>query len=143
MAKRVAMISVHECPLAASEGKERGGINVYVYELSKALSKHGVSVDMYTRMQDTVNPAIVKINDHARVIHIPAGPKTHIPKQDVVHHLDEFTRNLTTYINTEQIHYDAIHAHYYYSGMVATKIPNRPPVLMTFHTLGLLKPHLM
>lgn len=141
--KRIAMVSVHECPLASSEGKERGGINVYVFELAKALTKLGWSVDMYTRMQDTVNPAIVSIGQHARVIHIPAGPKTPIPKQQVKNHLDEFIGNLATFIQSERLTYDYIHAHYYYSGLVATSLRQKlmpsVPLVMTFHTLGLLK----
>ena len=35
--KRIAMISVHECPLASSEGKEKGGINVYVFGIFQSI----------------------------------------------------------------------------------------------------------
>ncbi len=143
MNKRIAMISVHECPLASSEGKERGGINVYVYELSKALTRLGWQIDMYTRMQDSVNPAVVQVNDNARVIHIPAGPKTPIPKQQVIGHLDEFSRNMAEFIRDDGATYNYIHAHYYYSGVVGRYIADNSqysiPLVMTFHTLGLLK----
>lgn len=137
------MVSVHECPLASSEGKERGGINVYVYELSKALSILGWDVDMFTRMQDTVNPAIVQVNERARVVHLPAGPKTPLAKQRVIEYLPEFSRNMIDFIAAEHITYDAIHAHYYYSGAVVQEVirslPTPIPMIMTFHTLGLLK----
>ncbi len=143
MTKRIAMISVHECPLASSEGKERGGINVYVFELAKALSRIGWQVDMFTRMQDTVNPSVVQVNEKTRVIHIPAGPKTAIPKDDVLQHLPEFTHNMQNFMREEQKQYNLIHAHYYYSGAVAEAVRNTQvyplPVIMTFHTLGLLK----
>ena len=96
--KRIAMISVHECPLASSEGKEKGGINVYVFEFSKALSKIGYSIDIFTRAQDTVNPRIVHINEKTRVIHLPAGPLTKYPKKEVIQHLSEFANNMHEFI---------------------------------------------
>lgn len=143
MTKRVALISVHECPLAASEGKERGGINVYTFELGKALGRAGWQVDMFTRMQDTVNPALVSVRENVRVIHLPAGPKKTIQKQSVIGYLFEFSENLRQFIASEQITYDAVHAHYYYSGLVATDLKKdiwrTTPFFMTFHTLGLLK----
>lgn len=137
------MISVHECPLASSEGKEKGGINVYVYELSKALSKIGYSIDIFTRTQDTVNPRIVSINATCRVIHLPAGPLTKYPKKEVVKHLSEFTDNMHEFMKKEQLQYDLIHAHYYYSGIVAQRLKNvyknTSAIIMSFHTLGLMK----
>lgn len=137
------MISVHECPLASSEGKERGGINVYVYELSKALSRIGWQVDAFTRVQDDVNPRIVRVNDNFRVIHIPNGAHTPLSKEDILSALPEFTQNLLGFMQSEHIIYDTIHAHYYLSGMVAREInksvPRHIPTAMTFHTLGLMK----
>ena len=43
---RVAMLSVHTCPLAALGGKETGGMNVYVRELARELSRIGADVDV-------------------------------------------------------------------------------------------------
>ena len=141
--KRIAMISVHECPLASSEGKEKGGINVYVFEFSKALSKIGYSIDIFTRAQDTVNPRIVHINEKTRVIHLPAGPLTKYPKKEVIQHLSEFANNMHEFIEKERLRYDLIHAHYYYSGIVAHTLRNthkiKSPIIMSFHTLGLMK----
>lgn len=141
--KRIAMISVHECPLASSEGKEKGGINVYVYELSKALGLLGQTIDIYTRVQDTTNPRIVQVNDHVRVIHIVAGPESPIPKKDVINHLSEFASNMDAFIKSESLVYDTFHAHYYYSGIVAHTLRQtyayKAKIVMTFHTLGLMK----
>lgn len=137
------MISVHECPLASSEGKERGGINVYVFELSKALSRIGWQVDAFTRVQDDINPRIVRVNDNFRVIHLPNGAHTPLSKEAILSALPEFTQNLLGFMQSEHITYDTIHAHYYLSGMVAREINKsvaRPvPTVMTFHTLGLMK----
>lgn len=141
--KRIAMISVHECPLASSEGKERGGINVYVYELSKALANLGWSVDIYTRQQDDNNPIIVQVSESLRVIHVPCGPHTPLSKKEILSYIDEFTDGVITYMTEEHRIYDVLHAHYYLSGVVAKKLSQRSsrptPWVMTFHTLGLMK----
>ena len=54
---KIAMISMHTCPLACPQallgGRETGGMNVYVRELSKELGRRGKSVDVFTRFQDT------------------------------------------------------------------------------------------
>jgi D-inositol-3-phosphate glycosyltransferase len=46
---RIAMLSVHTCPLAKLGGKNTGGMNVYVRELSRELGRRGVDVDVFTR----------------------------------------------------------------------------------------------
>jgi len=143
MNHRIAMISVHECPLASSEGKERGGINVYVFELAKALTHGRWTIDIFTRQQDDRNPIVVKVNPSLRVIHIPCGPHTPLSKTEILRHRNEFIRGMTKFIDHEHIHYELIHAHYYLSGLVAQALSNGPlphtPWIMTFHTLGLMK----
>lgn len=137
------MISVHECPLASSEGKERGGINVYTYELSKALARLDWSVDAFTRVQDDTNPRIVPVTENFRVIHLPNGPHAPLSKKEILTALPEFTANMTNFITSERLSYDIVHAHYYLSGMVARELISHrtidAPFIMTFHTLGLLK----
>ena len=39
---RVAMISYHTCPLATLGGKDTGGMNVYVRDLTRELGRRGV-----------------------------------------------------------------------------------------------------
>lgn len=141
MNKHVAMISVHECPLASSEGKERGGINVYVYELSKALARLGWNVDAYTRIQDTVNPRVVSVSDRFRVIHIPSGNPMPLSKKDILTAIPEFTNHMREYMKEHNLSYDVFHGHYYLSGLVASQLRETldTPLVMTFHTLGLMK----
>ncbi len=147
MANRVALISVHECPLASSEGKERGGINVYTFELGKALTRLGWNVDAFTRIQDDKNPRLVQVTEGFRVIHLPNGPHTPLPKKHILAHLPEFTQSLKDFMKKEQITYDILHAHYYLSGIVALEIrdgspqgrDDKPKIVMTFHTMGLMK----
>jgi D-inositol-3-phosphate glycosyltransferase len=68
----VAMLSVHTCPLAALGGKETGGMNVYVREVSRELGRMGMTVDVFTRSQNPTIPRGVA-RERARVIHLPAG----------------------------------------------------------------------
>jgi D-inositol-3-phosphate glycosyltransferase len=61
MSLRVAMLSVHTCPLAALGGKETGGMNVYVRELARELSRMGVAADVFTRSQNAAIPRVVSL----------------------------------------------------------------------------------
>jgi D-inositol-3-phosphate glycosyltransferase len=81
------------------------------------------------------------VNDYFRVIHIPSGPHTPLSKVDILKRLPEFTSNMLEYIQKEHIVYTAIHSHYYLSGLVGKTLRKslRIPVVMTFHTLGLMK----
>jgi len=78
--RRVAMLSVHACPLALMGGKKTGGMNVYVRDFSRALGRMGIVVDVYTRSQDDCQPMIKReLGPGGRVIHIAAGPERPIP----------------------------------------------------------------
>lgn len=137
------MISYHTCPLASEEGKETGGMNVYVYELSSALSKLGYEVDVVTRSQDAHVEKIVQVEKGFRVIHLVAGPEHPQPRKKVIDFVPEFIKSLQAFIKKEHLHYDIIHAHYYLSGLIALGIRTHfdlaVPFVLTFHTLALMK----
>jgi D-inositol-3-phosphate glycosyltransferase len=137
----VAMLSVHTCPLAALGGKETGGMNVYVREVSRELGRMGVSVDVFTRSQDPSIPRVVRLGERARVIHLAAGVEAPMARERVYGHLDEFVEGIEAWRIAEAIDYDLIHAHYWLSGVVALTLKTRwsVPVLQMFHTLGRLK----
>lgn len=143
MSKKIMMISAHTCPIASEEGKETGGLNVYVLELSKALGELGYSVDMYTRSQDRHQPYIVEVGSRVRVIHIPAGPEEPYPKKKLLNHLAEFVDNVLKHLKNENLNYDLIHCHYYISGLIGIKLKQKLnqkiPLVTTFHTLALMK----
>lgn len=153
-AMRFAQISYHTCPLASEEGKETGGMNVYVYNLSLELAKLGHQVDVFTRSEDIHAKKIVQVAPNFRVIHLTAGPEKTLPKKELIKFIPEFSRNLSNYLlpNSKFLNlnsrfsYDIIHAHYYMSGMAIldlyknmgqTKCP--VPTIISFHTLALLK----
>lgn len=138
---RLAMLSVHTCPLAVLGGKESGGMNVYVRDLSRELGRRGMLVDAFTRSQNPDIPHIVDLGPNARVIHLKAGPEAPYDKNLVYSHLPEFTANLREFAETENITYDLVHSHYWLSGPVALTLRDewKTPVMQMFHTLGKLK----
>ena len=137
------MLSVHTCPLALLGGKKTGGMNVYVRDLSRALGRQGIQVDVFTRSQDDCQPRIKHDLGHSgRVIHIPAGPEKPIPVAEIHRYLDEFSAGVLKFARIENIHYDLIHSHYWLSGLVAEELQRawlHAPIIHMFHTLGHMK----
>jgi len=135
------MISVHTCPLAALGGKETGGMNVYIRELSKELAKRGCHVDIFTRSQNAEIPMVVPFKERIRIIHLKAGPEAPYDKNQVWSHLPEFSDNLEHFIREEQHTYKLIHSHYWLSGWVGAQISKQQntPLLHMFHTMGYFK----
>jgi D-inositol-3-phosphate glycosyltransferase len=140
MSLRLAVLSVHTCPLAALGGKETGGMNVYVRELSRELGRMGVEVDVYTRSQNPGIPRVVSLGERAQVIHLPAGPEAPLLRERLVDHLDEFVEGVEEW-RIARGDYDLVYAHYWLSGVVGLALRERwgVPVLQMFHTLGRLK----
>lgn len=134
---RIAMISYHTCPLASLEGKETGGMNVYVLELSRALASRGHRVDVYTRSHEENDALISSPESNLRVMHLPAGPREQISKKKLVNFIPEFVRAYESFVRDQRITYGIVHAHYYLSGLAALSIGRL--FVMSFHTLGLMK----
>ncbi len=140
-ALRVAMISVHACPLAPPGAWETGGMNIYIREVARHLSDLGVEVDVFTRRQGPEGPDVVQFAEHARVIHISAGPPRSMPKESVVSYIAEFICNMREFVASEERGYDVIHSHYWLSGRVAGYFKSawHVPMVAMFHTLAELK----
>ena len=141
MSLRVAMLSVHTCPLAALGGKETGGMNVYVRELARELARMRVAADIFTRSQNPSIPRVSAIGDGVRVVHLPAGPEAPMARERVHDHLDEFVDGVEEFRADHGLEYDLIHAHYWLSGAVGLTLRERwgVPLVQMFHTLGRLK----
>jgi len=142
---RIAMLSVHACPLAKLGGRDSGGMNVYVRELARELGRRGVEVDVFTRWREKDDPRIQSLGENARVVHIASGPMGYWPKMDVYEHLDEFRSKLEEHVAAEGKSYDLIHSHYWLSAEVARALAPRwrVPRVQMFHTLGLVKREVM
>lgn len=131
------MVSVHTSPLATPGVGDAGGLNVYVAELSKRLGERGLGVDVFTRRCDPDIPDVVDINEHARVIQVSAGPVGEVAKEDLPHHLEEFTAAMEPHVAEHQV----LHSHYWLSGLVAAELRarRRIPMTHTMHTMARVK----
>ncbi|HEX4883218.1 MAG TPA: glycosyltransferase, partial [Casimicrobiaceae bacterium] len=90
MAGRIAVISEHASPLAATGGRDAGGRNVCVAHTAKALARLGYEVDVFTRRDDEALPAIVEWQPHVRVVHVDAGPARFVREEDLLPHMSRF-----------------------------------------------------
>jgi D-inositol-3-phosphate glycosyltransferase len=138
---RVAVISVHTCPLARLGSKETGGMNVYVRELSRHLGARGAAIDVFTRRQDDGTPDVVAFGENVRVIHLRAGPSSPADKYEVIRHLPEFARGVMEFERASGGGYQLVHSHYWSSAPVAIALAHRwnVPLVTMFHTLGRMK----
>ena len=138
----IAMLSYHTCPLATLGGKDTGGMNVYVREVTRQLGEQGVHVDVFTRSQDEHVPHILHdLGRGNRVVHIPAGPEVPLPKPELATYLPQFVQGVIDFANSKGIHYDLIHSNYWMSGIAAIdlKMVWNVPIIHMFHTLGMMK----
>jgi D-inositol-3-phosphate glycosyltransferase len=136
------MLSVHTCPLATLGGKETGGMNVYVRDLSRELGRRGIAVDVFTRSQNPDAPRIkTGLGPNGRVIHVPAGPEAPYDKNRIVDHLPQFVAGVRDFARREGLRYDVIHSHYWLSGLAAHELRAAwgTPIIQMFHTLGQMK----
>jgi D-inositol-3-phosphate glycosyltransferase len=139
----IAIISYHTCPLATLGGKDTGGMNVYVRELTTTLGRLGIHADVFTRSQDEHVPHILHdLGFGNRVVHVTAGPEIPLPKKELVEYIPQFVQGILAFGRGKGIHYDLIHSHYWMSGLAALSLVDAltgTPVLHMFHTLGEMK----
>ncbi len=140
---RIAMLSYHTCPLATLGGKDTGGMNVYVRELTRQLGKMGVHVDVFTRSQDDHVPHVLhELGYGNRVVHIPAGPEHPMSKRELAEYIPQFAEGIKDFAIDKGIQYDIIHSHYWMSGIAAASLSDAwagVPIVHMFHTLGEMK----
>src|SRR5512139_3741808 len=101
---RIAMLSYHTCPLAILGGKDTGGMNVYVRDLTRQLGRMGIHVDVFTRSQDEHVPHVVhELGYGNRAVHVPAGPETPLGKREMVGFIPEFVEGIKQFAQDKGI----------------------------------------
>jgi len=142
MCFRVAMISLHTSPLAPlGRTRDAGGMNVYVRELSRELGRGGMYVDVFTRRSDPDQPLVHWINEHVRLIHIPAGPAEPLPPSELFPYVEEFAHRVMRFTERASHSYNIVHSHYWLSAVAGETLAcawDVPHVTM-FHTVERLK----
>lgn len=131
----IAFISYWSCPLERLGVLNAGGMNVYVYNLAVSLGKLGHKVDIFTKTHSTKEQKILELNQNIRLIHLPVTYKD--PYLDI----NPYANNLTKYIRSNNLHYDVLHSHYFYSALIAKVLADKLkiPSLVTFHTTAAVK----
>ena len=133
---RLALISLHTCPLAAPGQGKAGGMNVYLKELSQRIGGMGVRVDLFTRMHQGHDKDVVDLEDNVRLVHLDGGPAD-APMSAFFDHLPSFLEEMDRFRQSQGLDYDLVHSHYWMSGWVGAREAHRwgVPHAMTFHTL--------
>ncbi|MCC2970549.1 glycosyltransferase [Massilia sp. IC2-476] len=136
--RRIAIISDHASPLAEPGSIDCGGQNVYVAQLARELARAGHLVDVFTRRDAPEQRLVAQWCENIRVIHVPAGPPRYVPKEQMLPHVDAFSRYVTRFARRQPVPYDIVHANFFMSGMVAQhlKASLGLPFVITFHALG-------
>jgi len=139
---RIALVSYHTSPLASLGSSSAGGMNVYVRRLAEGLAARDVEVDIFTRQECADCEREQEFTPGARVITVRAGPTRVITKDDLAAYAPCFAGNLARYISRRNLRYDAIHSHYWLSGLAAQALrTERQPLVHMFHTLSRVKRH--
>jgi D-inositol-3-phosphate glycosyltransferase len=136
--RRLAVISLHTSPLDPPGIGDSGGMNIYVNELVRALVRAGVDCDIYVRRTSEDQQPLVEVAPGFIVHHVDVGP-WNLPKEQLVDILDDFTDAIEPLVAASGA--DAIHAHYWLSGVVGHALKHRlnRPLVTTFHTLSKVK----
>ncbi|MDQ3305222.1 MAG: glycosyltransferase [Actinomycetota bacterium] len=138
--RRLAVLSFHTSPLVQPGVGDSGGMNVYVRELVSALAQAGVRCDVYTRAWSPELAQEVTVEPGFRVVHVDAGPRTEVPKEELAALVPEFTDGVVEHIRRSG-DVDVIHANYWLSGVAGHAAKHRLalPLVSTFHTLARVK----
>ena len=139
---KICAISFHCCPFSLLGGDGTGGMNVYLRELSSALTRYPeVKIDIFTRIQNPKIREIKYLSPQARVVHLRGGPERPMDRTKLYDFLPEFSRNLESFICQERESYDLVYSHYWLSGLVGKGIRHKfnLPLAHIYHTLAFLK----
>lgn len=150
---RVAMLSVHTSPLDQPGTGDAGGMNVYIAELARALTRRGARVEVFTRatssslaetvlLDDPGTAADPDADEGALVHHVPAGPYEGLDKNDLPGQLCAMTAGVLRLGATHRPGwFDVVHSHYWLSGQVGWLAAERwgVPLVHTMHTMARVK----
>lgn len=138
---RVASICVHTSPLATLGGKDAGGMNVYVRELSIHTARLGIPVDVFTRRTNPDLPEVTQVAPGVNLVNITAGPAEPVDKNSLYQYMAQFAEEMALYGLRAGVRYDVAHAHYWLSGWAAHLVKRYwdTPFTMMFHTTAHMK----
>jgi len=131
----VTMLTPHGDPLGRIGEPDIGGQCVYIRELSKHLSSHGIRVTAFTRDRADGKPAKEQFAEYATVVRVPCGPDGFVPKEEILPHLDAFADCVRRALEGGEV----LHSHYWDGGYVASTLHSDQPWFHSTHSLGKIK----
>lgn len=136
--RKIALISEHASPLACAGSVDSGGQNVYVAQVARQLARAGLQVDVFTRKDNPLLPEEQPWGHGIKIIHVPAGPASFLPKEQMLPYMEDFSTYLQRYVARQGRPYDVIHANFFMSALAALPVAQRHgvPLVVTFHALG-------
>jgi D-inositol-3-phosphate glycosyltransferase len=138
---RIAVFSIHSCPMSQLGTQKNGGMSVYVREIGRELGRRGHVVDIYTGWRDGSHEEVMELGDGVRLIHLTGGRGSPSSYREIYSLLPDYFLELEGHLERENRSYDLVHSHYWFSGVMgewAREKWNFPHALM-FHTIGAAK----
>lgn len=131
---------MHTSPLDQPGTGDSGGMNVYVRSTAVRLASCGMDVDVFTRRRSPEVAEIQELAQGAEVVHVTAGPRAPVPKEELPRFVPEFIEGVERRARLVG-GYDLVHAHYWLSGEVACALREAwgVPLVASFHTLAKVK----
>ena len=138
---RIAVLSLHACPLGELGTRHHGGMSVFVREVCMELGRLGQRVDIYTGAVEANHDAVMRLGDRVRLIHLSPGDGDPPSPDAIFSRMDDYLQALERYRRREQAAYDLVHSHYWLSGLLGERASRAwgVPHLVMFHTLGAVK----
>ncbi|MGH7867108.1 MAG: glycosyltransferase, partial [Candidatus Dormibacteraceae bacterium] len=136
--RRLGIISLHASPLARLGEGPNGGLNVYVREICRALSKLGVATDVFTRVPGAEPASVHQLAELSRVIEIPLGSEN-LDRRQLSTLIPSFTAAVAAWDGSGD--YDLLWSHYWLSALTAEPLHRQfgSPWAHTGHTWGVVK----
>ena len=127
---KILQISFHTSPFGSVGKFDSGGLNIYVQQTSKLLSKnHEVTVVTGETAENFKenNLEFISLNLFEKDLSV----------DDKEIHLQEFRKKLDEFIDLKS--FDVIHSHYWLSGLIAKQVAEefKIPHIYTSHSLGI------
>ena len=130
---RIALVCLHTSPFTDPGSGDAGGMNVVVRHQAEALGALGHSVTILTRRTSMAAPSRQTIAPGVTLQLLSAGPAAPVRKGEHENFIEVFAREMS-----EQIPFDIVHSHHWFSGMAALPIARRwgVPHVQSFHSIA-------
>lgn len=132
VAEQASQASSARNTAAADSGSQALGLSA----LARALGELGNQVTIYARKDSPALSARAKVAPGVAVEHLPAGPATRLPADQVLQHMAAFSGQLSQRWRLSPP--DIVHSHFWTGGLAALAATRDVPVpvVQTFHSLG-------